>query len=276
MAGTTKRLWVFALAAVLVVALLPVFAAAGEWKTIEDEEWCRNGGWHDDEGSYCEVREITLEADRDVIRVDGRTNGGIRVEGWDKNEIRLRVKVKAWKRHDEDAAREMVNEIEISTGREIHAKGPKMRNHEGWSVSYWLMVPKKSNLDLQANNGGLRVSDVEGEIRLDTTNGGLHIANLAGDVRGRTTNGGLHVELTGKKWKGEGLDVVSTNGGVDLEIPEDYSAVLETGTVNGGIQVDFPVTVQGRIGKSLNATLGDGGAKIRVKTTNGGVRIYRG
>ena len=110
---------------------------------------------------------------------------------------------------------------------------------------------------------------------METTNGGISIQNLAGDVKGRTTNGGLSVELTGKMWKGDGLDLRSTNGGIDLAIPAKYSAELETGTVNGGIEVDFPITVQGRIGRSLKATLGDGGPRVRVKTTNGGVHIHR-
>lgn len=266
-----------AAAMVVVLAMLAAAAVAGEWKTVNDDKWCRDdGNWSDGE-TYCEVREITLKADRDVINVDGGANGGISVEGWDKNEIQIRVKVKAWDRHDEDDARETVKNIDIDVdGRVIHAEGPRQRHGRGWSVSYRLMVPKKSNLKLEANNGGLAVSDVEGEIYLDTTNGGISIADLAGDVSGRTTNGGLHVTLSGDRWEGKGLDVRSTNGGISLEIPEDYSAELETGTVNGGIDVDFPITVQGRIGKKLKATLGDGGATVRVKTTNGGVRIYRG
>jgi hypothetical protein len=50
---------------------------------------------------------------------------------------------------------------------------------------------------------------------------------------------------------------------------------LETGTVNGGISLDFPVTVPGRIGRSLDIELGEGGATVRAMTTNGGVRIVR-
>lgn len=258
----------------VVLAMLAAAAVAGEWKTVDDDDWCRESRWNDEE-TYCEVREITIPADRDVIRVDGGANGGISVEGWDRDEIRIRVKVKAWA-HDEDDAREAVKDIEVDAGsRVIHADGPRQRHREGWSVSYRLMVPRESNLDLEANNGGLAVSDVEGEIRLDTTNGGISIANLGGDVKGRTTNGGLKVQLSGDSWSGGGLDVRSTNGGVSLEIPEDYNAELETGTVNGGIEVDFPITVQGRIGKKLRATLGEGGPMVKVKTTNGAVRLHR-
>ncbi|HEY5565714.1 MAG TPA: hypothetical protein VIM81_00530, partial [Gammaproteobacteria bacterium] len=79
----------------------------------------------------------------------------------------------------------------------------------------------------------------------------------------------------GDTWEGEGLDLRTTNGGVRLRIPDDYSARLETGTVNGGVDIDFPVTVQGRIGRELSTTLGEGGPLVRAETTNGGVRVSR-
>jgi leucyl aminopeptidase (aminopeptidase T) len=60
-----------------------------------------------------------------------------------------------------------------------------------------------------------------------------------------------------------------------LQIPEKYSADVETGTVNGSVNLDFPVMVQGKIGTTLRFTLGDGGAPVRVKTVNGGVRLER-
>jgi DUF4097 and DUF4098 domain-containing protein YvlB len=60
-----------------------------------------------------------------------------------------------------------------------------------------------------------------------------------------------------------------------MSVPENYSANIQTGTVNGSINVDFPVTVQGRINKQLSFNLGSGGASVRATTTNGGVRIQK-
>jgi hypothetical protein len=77
-------------------------------------------------------------------------------------------------------------------------------------------------------------------------------------VRGSTSNGGLDVVLTGDRWIGEGLDVRTTNGGVELAIPANYSARLETGTVNGGMEIGFPITVQGRLDRRLTTQLGNG------------------
>jgi DUF4097 and DUF4098 domain-containing protein YvlB len=98
---------------------------------------------------------------------------------------------------------------------------------------------------------------------------------VGGSVRGGTTNGGLVVELAGDRWDGEALDVKTTNGGIVMSVPENYSAHLETGTVNGGLSVDFPITVQGRLTRELAINLGAGGATVRAMTTNGGVRIKR-
>lgn len=79
--------------------------------------------------------------------------------------------------------------------------------------------------------------------------------------------------LSGNRWDGKGLDAETTNGGITLNIPENYAAHLETGTVNGGIEVNFPITVQGEIKHHLATDLGGGGATIHAETTNGGVTL---
>jgi len=101
------------------------------------------------------------------------------------------------------------------------------------------------------------------------------LRRVGGNVHGGTTNGGLVVELNGDRWDGEALDVKTTNGGITMSVPENYSAHLETGTVNGNVSVDFPVTVQGRITRELSVNLGSGGATVRALTTNGGVKLRR-
>jgi DUF4097 and DUF4098 domain-containing protein YvlB len=136
-------------------------------------------------------------------------------------------------------------------------------------------VPRETDLDLETLNGGISITNVRGDLAFDATNGGVNLEGLAGNVHGGTTNGAVAVTLTGTRWDGDALDVHTTNGGVRLRVPEGYSARLETRTVNGGMSVDFPVTVQGRLGREVSMTLGDGGALVRAETTNGGVRITR-
>jgi DUF4097 and DUF4098 domain-containing protein YvlB len=116
---------------------------------------------------------------------------------------------------------------------------------------------------------------VDGRIEFTTVNGGVKLSGVSGEVRGRTSNGGVDVDLDGATWMGEGLDVQTSNGGVKLRIPEQYSARLEAGTVNGGISIDFPITLQGRIDREIVTNLGGGGPLIRVRTNNGGVKVTK-
>ena len=216
---------------------------------------------------------MTISPNGDPIRVDAGPNGGIRVEGWDRNEIRIVARVSAWA-EDDAAARSMAREVEIQTeGGRISSNGPPTERRESWSASFRLMVPRSSNMDLETNNGGVSIEGVTGQLEFNTTNGGIELDDVHGDVRGRTQNGGLDIRLTGSEWQGAGLDVTTTNGGIDLRVPRGYNARLETGTVNGGMHIDFPVTVQGRVGRDISTDLGDGGKLIRVRTTNGGVDI---
>lgn len=269
----SKNRWrIVAIAAATLGLLCVAPAWAADWSVSRNDDWCH----HDEQDDrYCEVREAVLPADRDVIAVDGLRNGGIRIEGWDRGEILLRAKVQLWDRSGEDS-RDLAPDVEILTdGETIHATGPPLRDRSGWAVSYHLQVPRQSNLSLQTTNGGIRISGVHGDIDFNAKNGGLHLSGLGGSVRGRTSNGGLHVELEGDRWDGEGLDVVTTNGGVDLVMPEDYSAELVTGTVNGRLEIDFPVTVQGTVGKRIETTIGTGGATVSALTTNGGVTVRK-
>ena len=143
-------------------------------------------------------------------------------------------------------------------------------------MSYDIYVPRTTNLTLTANNGGVSIESMASTIVAETENGGLNLSDVHGDVRGRTVNGGINAELTGDRWVGNGLDLRTSNGGVRLTIPSNYSANLETGTVNGRVNIDFPVTVSGQIDqRQFSTTLGAGGALVRATTTNGGVTIRR-
>ena len=83
------------------------------------------------------------------------------------------------------------------------------------------------------------------------------------------------MQLAGDKWDGRGRDAETQNGSVRMAIPGAYAAHFEAGTVNGRMNTDFPITVQGRIGRRLSFPLTGGGAPIRAMTTNGSVTLSR-
>jgi hypothetical protein len=265
------------LVAALGLALLAAPARAqGGFSLASDDAWCDDDGrWGDESVRHCEVREATWAGGAGATDVDAGPNGGIEVRGWDRHEVRVRAKVVAVAPTAAEAA-DLAGQVRIGTSGQVHATGPRGSRRGHWWVSYRLDVPRQARLSLRSVNGGISLRDVAGTADLATTNGGLHLRAVGGRVTGRTTNGGLDVELAGAAWAGEGLDVETTNGGVNLSIPAGYNARVETGTTNGGLDVDFPLTLQGRINrKHLSFDVGKGGALVRAMTTNGGVQVRR-
>lgn len=259
--------------AVMALAAAPLPALAQ--RPAQNDDWCRTENWNDRRATFCEVRDVTVPA-AGVLTVDAEPNGGIDVTGTTRGDVLVRAKVTA-QAETMERAQQIARAVTVNaTASNVSAAGPSgLGRREQWQVSYRLSVPTVSSLSLKTTNGGIAIRDVDGAVEFRTVNGGVKLANMAGDVKGRTSNGGVDVDLDGPSWRGAGLNVETSNGGVHLRIPSQYSAQLETGTVNGGFNIDFPLTVQGRIDREVNATIGSGGAPIRVRTHNGGVKVSR-
>ncbi len=241
------------------------------------DDWlqrCRDGrGWGSARSQvHCELRETRLSA-QPRLTVDGGDNGGVSVKGWSEGGILVRARVQAQARTREEAS-EIARQVRVETsGGEVRATGPAAHGNRSWSVSYEVFVPRRTGLEVETTNGGISVERVTGEMRLRASNGGVDLRGVGGDVHARTANGGMRVVLEGDGWSGGGLDAETSNGGVTLDVPRGYSASLETGTVNGSMNFDIPVTVQGRLTRRIRTELGRGGAPIRIVTTNGSVTV---
>ncbi|HNQ16415.1 MAG TPA: DUF4097 family beta strand repeat-containing protein [Pyrinomonadaceae bacterium] len=267
---------------IAILVALAAFVLGGPEASAQDKmkdktknrEFCSQNWSNGDKVSTRDLRETTLSPGS--LTVDGKRNGGISVRGEDRSDILVRACVQAWA-DTEAEAQSLAKGVRIETSGSVRAEG----SGDNWSVSYQILVPRNTDLDLLTSNGGISIADVTGTIKFTATNGGVSLANLAGDVKGRTTNGGISVKLSGGSWSGNGLDVQTTNGGVSVQMSESYAARVEAGTTNGGFSSDFPglkveKTDEDRWAptkKQVSADINGGGAPIRVKTTNGGVSI---
>jgi DUF4097 and DUF4098 domain-containing protein YvlB len=226
----------------------------------------------------CEMREQTI-AYGGRLTVDGGTNGGVSIKGWDNGSVLVRSRVEAWGA-DDASAKSIVSQIHVDwSAGQVKASGPEsQQNQQGWSVSYEVFVPRNADLSLKTHNGGISIADVRGNIQFDAVNGGVNLKNLAGDVEGTTKNGGLNITLAGNRWDGNKLDARTTNGGINLSMPTNYNAHFETATVNGHLNANFDMTVRGNlsdVSKKMSTDLGAGGPTIHVETTNGGVNVKK-
>ena len=221
-----------------------------------------------------EIKEQTVSQPPKQLSIDGQKNGGVRIRGWERDEILIRACVQVAGENAEEArALTAAVRIEMIDGR-IRAVTPNENDHS-FGVTYDIRVPVKTDLTIKTHNGGINLSNINGSIIFDLNNGGAIFDKIKGDVRGQTVNGNLTFNLSGDKWEGGGVDARTNNGSVFINVPENYSARLETATKRGNFYVNFPVERTQSSKYELNLDLGTGGVTIRVLTTNGQINIKR-
>jgi len=98
---------------------------------------------------------VTMDGSRRVIE-----NGGVAIKGSDRNDVLVRAKIQT-AAPTKAEAEQLAKEVRVETaGLRIHAEGPDSRDNYGWSVSFEIFVPRRSDLSIQAHNGGISIADV--------------------------------------------------------------------------------------------------------------------
>lgn len=259
----------------ILACALPAWAQNAVKRGDEASLKCDNGASRQGKlVSHCEMREQTV-AFGGRLSVDPGMNGGVSIKAWSNANVLVRSRVET-SGADDLSARAVGSQVRIDTsGGVVNALGPEQNSDQNWSVSYEIFVPRQADLNGKTHNGGIAIAGIRGNIQFNAMNGGVTLKQLGGDVEGNTMNGGLSVELAGDRWDGNKLDARTTNGGVTVTMPERYSAHFETGTVNGKLNIDFPMTVHGELSRKLATDIGSGGPTVHVETTNGGVSVKR-
>ena len=97
-----------------------------------------------------------------------------------------------------------------------------------------------------------------------------------GTIRIENLNGSVRATIEHLVKSSEPLELETVNGSVQLEAPADLNADVDAETTNGGIQSDFPLTISsGMIGKHIHGTVGQGGRRVELHTTNGSVKLRK-
>ncbi|HVU25254.1 MAG TPA: DUF4097 family beta strand repeat-containing protein [Opitutus sp.] len=215
-----------------------------------------------------------------AFAADGRiilenVNGRIEVRTWDKNQILIEGEKTA---KSEDELKLIGLDIDLtdtSAGIKVHL--PK--RHGLWgsniraAVNFRLTVPVTAALaKISSVNSSITVEGVRGPVHLDSVNGGIRATGLGAEARLNTVNGGIRAAFA-SIGSDQQLSFETVNGGIDISLPPDAGASIDASVVNGRIRCDFPVTIEGRIGRHLHGTIGDGRATIRASSVNGGIHL---
>jgi len=241
---------------------------------------CNESGdrYRDQRSRKCEVREQTITSVRQLIVEPGR-NGAVSIKGWTQGQVLVRAKLDAWGGSDSEASL-LFSQIhaDASPGH-IAASGPETPGNSSWSVSYEIFVPQSSDLKIATFNGPVSVSDIMGRLELTAHNGPLQLRRVVGDIIAKTTNGPIQFEPLGEGWRGQQLELETTNGPVNVKVPATFQAHVQARTVNGPIQSEFGGSAskgsRDRRANALDLNLGAGGASLKVTTQNGPIHLAR-
>jgi DUF4097 and DUF4098 domain-containing protein YvlB len=118
----------------------------------------------------------------------------------------------------------------------------------------------------------VRLENIDGRITVASTNGPIVGRGLSGSVDASTVNGGVEIGLTAVKGDSK---IVTVNGPATLILSPDIGAEIEAVAVNGGVttQDGLRLTESDRTNRRVTGKLNNGGPRISVQTTNGGVRV---
>jgi DUF4097 and DUF4098 domain-containing protein YvlB len=201
-------------------------------------------------------------------------NGGVQVNVWDQNSVRVQAVKEAESREEMEQLRIEVSATSSSVA--IETRYPH-GSHNHLSVEYTLTVPKGVSLDtVELVNGGLTVTGLGGGVRAKLVNGHATLSGLAGDVQVHTVNGRQDVEVQ-QLSAGQRVELQTVNGSVELRLAPGVAAEVEAKTVNGHLSNDFGLAVHKHefVGADMNGAIGSGGGRVKLESVNGGIRLVK-
>jgi DUF4097 and DUF4098 domain-containing protein YvlB len=238
-----------------------------------------------------EERTVT-KADSPTLRVRPHPNGGVQIQGWEKDTYSVTA-CKFAADYDSRAER-LLPQITLSIKNgEVSTNGPN--DEDQWTVHLLIRAPKASVIDMETANGPISLYGVDGKLTARATNGPITLRDFSGDadvraqngpvtisgssgnVRIHTGNGPISIDLKGTSWTGAGLEADANNGPMTLSVPSDYKSSFSVESRN-----DSPMSCKASICDNAHKTWDDnnrriefGGspAMIRLSTVNGPVSV---
>jgi len=235
-------------------------------------------------------------------------NGSIRVEGWDREEVKLLAEIR-------DSDRRRVELLVQRRGGDLEVEAQFQQPSRWFSFGFvatplcelTLMVPRKLQgffatkngsvllrqaegfARLESMNGDVRVRDFAGEVWAETSNGDLEVRNVRARLRGSTASGQIYLEdvaggiqartLSGfvkarrlDGW-GEGILLSSVSGSLDVELGQATGELLARSS-HGRVDVKVPgASVLAADDQVVRLRIPGRSQKITIESTSGRVRV---
>jgi hypothetical protein len=242
---------------------------------------------------HAQNRDVDIQSDHfswkqklapeQVVEIRG-VSGDIRAEGYAGDEVQVTAD-----KSGRDASEVRIVVVPSAQGVTICALYPSQERRENTCepggghmntrdtrarVDFRVKLPKNIRLVGVTVNGQVEANDLGRWAKVSSVNGSVRVSTAAW-AEASSVNGSIEARFGRADWPGT-LHLSTVNGRISLEITGDLNAEVNTSSVNGSIETDFPITIQGRMRRgNLHGTIGKGGRELELNTVNGDMEIRK-
>lgn len=222
------------------------------------------------------------------IGIDAGAPGTLTIIGWRKGSVHIEAEKIAYDLEPEKAKTLLQKSLRVRWNQTAATIKTAPFPEAEVEINLTVYVPEeKTDIKARIAKGNFLIDSVNGWVETTTVGeGGLEAEGLSGYFSFNTPKGDLKVYMSGKRWRGLEFAAATQDGSAQLILPVDYSSALQLETRNGKLTVDYPQQiVEGepeppdivinKTGQSLKATVGDGGAPVRLFTFSGDVALSK-
>lgn len=231
-----------------------------------------------------------------TLTLIGAPNGSITIEAWQRNEVDLTADIEVRAATEDDLTQlaavngfvidEEVNHLRIFTTG-THDKAfmkrtaknfPKRLLGLPWKIDYHLRVPAYTDIEVNAGNGPITLSGVEGTISINAVESNAELTLVGGHVMATIERGQVNVRMTERNWRGAGADIRLASGDMtvwlmgasSLDINAD---VLRSGQIENSYNGLEPQDRAPFTPRSMRARAGAGGPTLAFTVGDGTLRL---
>lgn len=203
--------------------------------------------------------------------------GSITITGADVTDCNITAEITV-KARTKEKARELAEQVKIEPVYSgdtltIKARKPDELKSRSLSVTFKIIAPKHLNLNCAAHVGTVKVSDIQGRIEASANVGSIFCHQVIADLDLELNVGSIEVEYSDTAPAACNADITTNVGSIEFTGPPRLSAQLNASTNVGSVKTSKPVTVVGKLGKSIKGTIGSGEGKISLRTNVGSIEI---
>ena len=231
-----------------------------------------------------------------TVTLSAAPAGSIIIEGWDRNEVEVSASIELQAPSAADLDRlaaintfvvdEDINHIRIMTSgthdrafmKRMTKNFPKSLIGLPWKIDYHIKIPALADLEVDAGNGPISLSGVEGALRLNALNSDANLSLTGGLGSVIVQSGTINLTIPARSWHGLGSEIKLASGNLNVDLMPGFSAdinaeVLRLGEIKSSFSDLQPRERNSMTPRSVRARAGSGGATLTLTVGDGTIVI---